>query len=122
VYKRQALGCFFEFFVPQLEGCGVGRELFSFFLNYRLLEGMGYMLDISCRLKLLFHILLIIKNMVDLSDNYDGESQAMLSSLQPGKSLDEKLLKTAKNISDGVYSHDSFTKHFIIEKDIMTLY
>jgi hypothetical protein len=59
--------------------------------------------------------------MVDLTEIFDGDSQ-ILASLQPGKSMDKAFLKTAKNIKDGIYSHDSFENLYLVDKNVMELY
>jgi hypothetical protein len=60
--------------------------------------------------------------MVDFSgDNSDSES-AMMTSIYPGRSLDQQLLKTATSVKDGVYSHESLDTHFLVEKTVMNLY
>jgi hypothetical protein len=59
--------------------------------------------------------------MVEINKSFDGDSM-IFSSLQPNKKLDKEFLKTSRNIKDGVYSHDSFEGHYLVDQSVMNLY
>jgi hypothetical protein len=44
------------------------------------------------------------------------------ASLQPGRNIDQHFLKTAKSVKDGVYSHESFDSHYLVDQAVMNLY